>query len=96
MGRSEFNLNNVLLKNHLRKRPLCSWCNVIEHAKHYFLTCKLCRNERLMSFEAVRDFQPLNTNILLLENDTLNNSSNITIFRAVHENIKNTKRFDAE
>ena len=49
-----------------------------------------------MLFEAVRDFQPLNINILLLENDTLNNSSNITIFRAVHENIKNTKRFDAE
>ena len=88
------NLNNNLFINHLRERPFCSWCNVIENAKHYFFTCNQYRNESLIYFEAVRDFQPLNIKLLLFRNDTLNNASNTTLFRAVHEYIKNTKRFD--
>ena len=86
------NLNN----DHLRERSFCSWCNVIEDAKHYFFTCNHYRNERLIFFEAVRGFQPLNIKLLLLGNDTLNNTSNVTLFRAVHEYIKNTKIFDTE
>ena len=76
-------LNNDLFINHIRER----WCNVIEDAKQYFLTCNQYRNERLIFFEAVRDFQTLNIK-LLLGNDTPNNTS-----RAY---IKNTKRFDTE
>ena len=71
-------LNNDLFINHLRERPFCSWCNVIENAKHYFFTCKQYRNERLIFFEAVIDFQPLILKVLLLGNDTPNNTSNIT------------------
>ena len=76
------NLNNDLFINHLRERPFCSWCNVIEDAKHYFFPCNQYRNERLLFFEAVRDFQLLFIKLFLLGNDTLNNTSNITLFRA--------------
>ena len=34
--------------------------------------------------------------LLLLGNDTLNNTSKIILFRAVHEFKKNNKRFDTE
>ena len=68
--------------------------SVVEDAKQYFFTCNQYRNQ-LISFEAVRDFQPLNIKLLLSGNGTkLNNTSNTTLFRAVHEYIKNTKRFD--
>ena len=77
-------LNNDLFINHLCER----WCNVIEDAKQYFLTCNQYRNERLIFFEAVRDFQPLNIKLLLLGNDTPNDTSMAY--------IKNTKRFDTE
>ena len=90
------NLNNDLFINHLHERSFCSWCNVKEDAKHYFFTCSQYRNERLIFFKAVRDFQPLNIKLLSLGNDTLDNTSNITLFRAVHEYTKNTKRFDTE
>ena len=70
------NLNNNLFINHLRERPFCSWCNVIENAKHYFFTCNQYRNEHFIYLEAVRDFQPLNIKLLLFGNDTLNNASN--------------------
>ena len=92
------NLNNDLFINHFRERPFCSGYNVIEDAKYYCFTCNQYRNERLTFFEAVRDFTPFNIKLLLhvLGNDTLNNASNITLFRAVHEYIKNTKIFDTE
>ena len=51
---------------------------------------------RFCIFEAARDFQLLNIKLLLLGNDTLNNTSEIPLFRAVHECIKNTKIFDTE
>ena len=89
-------LNNVLFKNHFRERPFCSWCNIIEDSKHYLFTCNQYRNEYRIFFEAVRDSQPLSIRLLLLGKDTLNNTSNTTPFRAVHEYIKNTKRFDTE
>ena len=34
-------------------------------------------NERLILFEEVRDFQPLNNKLLLLGHDTLNNTNTI-------------------
>ena len=75
----------------LRERPFCNRCNVVEDAKHNFFTCNQYRNERLIYFEAVRDFQPLNIKLLLLGNGTLSNTSNIPLFRAAHEYIKNIK-----
>ena len=56
----------------------------------------LVTNERVIFFEAVRDFQTLNIKLLLFGNDTLNNVSNTTLLRAVHGNMKTTKRFDTE
>ena len=69
---------------------------VIEDDKHYFFTCNQYRNELLIFFEAVKDFQSLSIKLALFRKDTLNNASNTTIFGAVHEYIKKTKIFDTE
>ena len=88
------NLSNDLFINHLRDNPLCNWCNEIEDSKHYFFHCNNYRNERHLFFEAARDFQPLTTQLLLYGNEIVDNTLNSTLFRAVHDYIKTTKRFD--
>ena len=88
------NLNNDLFINHLRENPLCNWCNEIEDSEHYFFHCNNYRNERHLFFEAARDFQPLTTQLLLYGNEIVDNTLNSTLFRAVHDYIKSTKRFD--
>ena len=51
-------------------------------------------DERHLFFEAARDFQPLTTQLLLYGNETVDNTLNSALFRAVHDYIKSTKRFD--
>ena len=46
------------------------------------------------TFEAARDFQPLTTQLLLYGNEIVDNTLNSTLFRAVRDYIKSTKRFD--
>ena len=88
------NLNNDLFINHLGENPICNWCNEIEDSEHYFFHCNNYRNERYLFFEAARDFQPLTTQLLLCGNEIVDNTLNSTLFRAVHDYIKSTKRFD--
>ena len=88
------NLNNDLFINHLRDNPLCNWCNEIEDSEHYFFHCNNYRDERHLFFEAARDFQPLTTQLLLYGNEIVDITLNSALFRAVHDYIKSTKRFD--
>ena len=88
------NLNNDLFINHLRDNPLCNWCNEIEDSEHYFFHCNNYRDERHLFFEAARDFQPLTTQLLLYGNEIVDNTLKSALFRAVHDYIKSTKRFD--
>ena len=60
----------------------------------YFFHCNNYRNERHLFFEAARDFQPLTTQLLLYGNEIVDNTLNSTLFRAVQDYIKSTKRFD--
>ena len=87
------NLNTDLFINHLRDNPLCNWCYEIEDSEHYFFYCNNYRNEHRLSFESARDFQPLNINSLCYGNDMVDKTLNSTLFRAVHDYIKSTKRF---
>ena len=45
-------------------------------------------------FKKARDFKPLNINVLLYGNYAFDNALNSSLFRAVHDYIKSTKRFD--
>ena len=74
------NSNNDLFNNHLRDDPLCSWCNETEDGEHYFFHCNKYRNERHQFFEIARDFEPLTINILIYDNETLDNQSNIELW----------------
>ena len=56
--------------------------------------CNDYKNERPLSFETVREFQPININLLLYGNDMVDNTFNSSSFRAVHVYTKSTKRFD--
>ena len=87
-------MNDNLFINHLRDNPLCNWCNVIEDGGHYFFYCNNYNNERRVLFEIARDFQPLNINVLLFGNGTLDNTLNSSLFREVHDYMKSTKLFD--
>ena len=76
--------------NNLRDNPLCSWCNEIEDSEHYVFHCNNYRDERYLFFEAVRDVQPLTTQLLLYGNKMVDKTLNSTLFRAVHDYIKST------
>ena len=89
------NLQNDLFNKNLCNNPLCSWCNKIEDVKHYFFLCNKYSKEHRLFFKRAGVFQPFTTNLSLYDNDTLNNQLNIiALYSAVHEDIKNTKRFD--
>ena len=79
--------------NRFRDKPFCSWCNVIQDAKHSFFFAISTEMNDLLFFGAVQDFQPFIISLLLFGNDTLNNVINTALSRAVHWYIKNTKRF---
>jgi len=64
-----------------------------ETSDHYFFHCPIYSNARLQLFRDIRRLHPLNCNILLFGNSAVKYSENITIVNAVHNYIKNLKRF---
>ena len=64
-----------------------------EDGEHFFFLCNKYRNERHQFLEIARDIPPHTINILLYCNETLDYQFNTEYFSAVHEYIKNTKRF---
>ena len=86
-------LKRDLFLNHLSDHDICSHCNIPETSDHYFTHCTIYSNERLQLFLDTRRLHPLNCNILLFGNSAFTYSENITIVNAVHNFIKNSKRF---
>ena len=86
-------LNSDLFHNHLRQDPYCSCFTEIEDAEHFLLRCKNHENQRLTLFNSTRNFHPLNVDILLFGKSTLTTEQTTTIFTAVQEFIKKSKRF---
>ena len=86
------NLSNDLYHNYLAPRPLCN-CNLeIENAEHYFFRCPKYVNEHVKLFHDIRDFHPLNINLILFSDVNISLESNTTILRSVQNHIKNTRR----
>ena len=85
-----------MLLNHLSDHDICSHCNIPETSDDYFFHCPIYSNERLQLFRDTRSLHPLNCNILLFGNSSFTYSENITIVNAVHNYIKNSKRFTTQ
>jgi hypothetical protein len=87
------NLNLHLFYNHLTISPLCTFCNSVEDAEHFFFVCRRFQTQRLVFFRETRVFHPLSTKTLLFGLDSVSIEGNCKLFEAVHNYIKCTKRF---
>jgi hypothetical protein len=87
------NLNSDLYKNHLVNSPNCSCGNGNEDAAHYLIYCPKYNVQRTALFNSLRQFHPLNCDMLLNGSFANNDESNTYIFSEVQKFIESTKRF---
>lgn len=87
------NLNNDLFNNHLSPTPLCNCNQGTEDAEHYLFICPNFAEHRITMFHSIRSFHPLNVTKLLFGDLNLTNDENASIFTAVQNYIKTSKRF---
>lgn len=88
------NLNCDLCNNHIRDTPYCDCSEVVEDADHYLFQCIKYNAQRIILRQSLRQFYPLNTAMLLQGLPEKSYDCNTVIFKAVHEYIKTTKRFN--
>ena len=86
-------LKNYLFLNHISRDNCCDFCNQCKDAEHYLFKCSRYRFERLYLFNTLRDFHPLNCNLLLRGNPPFSLEANILIFDTVQNDISATGRF---
>ena len=86
-------LHHDLFRNHLRLDPFCPCSTEFEDAEHYMLRCKIYENQRIVLFNSLREFLPINIEILLFGSPNLDLPQNSKIFLAVQDYIKRTGRF---
>ena len=60
----------------------------------FFFSCRIHQQARIELFTPTRDSHPFNIYQLLIVEDSLTIDQNILLFEAVHQYIKNTKRFE--
>ena len=87
------NLKCDLYANHLCPSPMCSCNTADEDASHYFFHCPSYDDSRILLFRATQAFHPLNIDKLLFGDASLNNQQNTTLFSAVQNFIKESRRF---
>ena len=86
-------LKNDLFLNHISRDNSCDFCNQCENAEHYLFKCSRYCLERLHLFNTLRDFHPLNCNLLLRGNPAFSSEANILIFDTIQKYISATGRF---
>ena len=87
------NLHNDLFNNHLRPSFECNCNQGIEDAEHFFFRCPLFAESRVQLFHSTRSFHPLNVNKLIYGDPNATDAENTSIFIAVQNFIKSSKRF---
>ena len=87
------NLNNGLYSNHLALSAFCDCSKDIEDAEHFFFNCNRFYAQRLVLFRATRKFHPLGVQFILEGSDLLS-EDNLELFKATHQYVKATKRFE--
>jgi len=86
-------LNQDLYMCNIVQSPLCS-CGSIETVYHYFLECDRFRQQREVLINTIAPLAPTSLNTLLYGDESIDFEKNTRIFDAVHEYIKQSKRFD--
>ena len=87
-------LNGDLCNNlHVIESPLCKCGHANENALHFFFHCHLYNHQRVIMLEKVSQITRVSLQILLHGRSVINDEENSKIMEAVHEYIKNTKRF---
>ena len=85
-------LKDDMFHRHLVDDPLCACGAGAETAGHYLLFCHLFNEARTNTISQLPT-EYCNTEILLKGNHALSVSSNKDIFQAVHNFIRESKRF---
>ena len=96
---SQIRMNCSLLAAHLhelhvKESPNCYLCGVSENAKHFFMECILHCNHRKKLQNVLSVYNSFNLNCILYGNPKLTAAVNVKIFKAVHQFIVDSKRFD--
>jgi hypothetical protein len=88
-------LNNDLCNHlHVINNPYCQCGQAIENAKHFFLDCPLYTPERDILINHIQRITDITVEHLLYGNSLLSLADNKRVFDAVHDFIKNSKRFN--
>lgn len=88
-------LNQHLYSKNIIDRPHCI-CGAVEDTQHYLLHCPLYNNQRvnmnttLSQLDIVRD----DVRILIYGSPSVDDATNMQLFRSVHDYITRTKRFE--
>ena len=88
------NLNSDLYDLHVKDNPSCMYCNQIEDANHFFLSCPMYTVEREQMIDTIhQQIDNIDINTILYGNESISIEQNQIIFQTVHEYIKNSGRF---
>ena len=88
-------LNAHLYSKNIIESPNCL-CGEVESPAHFFLTCPLYNQSRLVFLQSISQIQPpinLTINTILFGCSNITEIQNKFVFRAAHQFIENTKRF---
>ena len=87
------NLKAHLLALHVVDDPICICQNEREDNHHFFFSCPLYYTQRLKLADSLNAISTFTLEILLNGDDNLDYESNVVLFQAVHDYIKDSERF---
>ena len=85
-------LNQDLFRKTISDTSQCT-CGSSETTDHFMLACPLYHVQRQELFRMVSLICPISVNVLLFGNSTESYENNVKRFEAVHNYIKQSKRF---
>ena len=88
------NLNAHLYGLHVVDAPTCACSHKFEDTAHFFLDCPLYCTERLRLRNIVNRYTEFKLKTLLFGDGNIDYECNVSIVQAVHEFIRDSKRFD--
>ena len=94
MGCSPLNSHMSIIM-HIKDNPSCICGANIESPAHYFLQCPLYAGPRISLLENINRLTNCNINIILFGDKNLTFKENKTIFKSVHNFIRDSRRFEA-
>ena len=78
---------------HVVNSPACICAITAENTAHYVLDCPLYYAQRIILRDVVTRYTQFDIKILLYGDSDINHDSNAVIVQAVHDYIRDSKRF---